>query len=76
MKRTTPVGHIQRGHVIRLDPTVEQRNALSRASGVARFTFNWALQQWGEQYKAGLKPSANKLKNYSIPLSASSFPGY
>jgi len=49
-------------HRIALDPTVEQSIALSRACGVARFTWNWALDSWNKSYQAGEKPNANKLK--------------
>jgi putative transposase len=49
-------------HKIQLDPTVEQTIALARAAGCARFTWNWALAEWDRQYKAGEKPTANKLK--------------
>lgn len=49
-------------HHIALDPTVDQVISLSRACGVARFTWNWALSTWTEQYKAGEKPTAAKLK--------------
>ena len=49
-------------HRIALDPTVEQSIALSRACGVARFTWNWALDAWNKAYEAGEKTSANGLK--------------
>jgi putative transposase len=49
-------------HHIALDPTVEQSIALSRACGCARFTWNWALAEWGRRYEAGEKPTANRLK--------------
>ena len=49
-------------HRIALDPTVEQSIALSRACGVARFTWNWALDAWNNAYEAGEKPNANDLK--------------
>jgi putative transposase len=53
---------VDRGHVIRLDPTFAQANALSRACGVSRFVYNWGLSEWDRQYKAGEKPTAQKLK--------------
>jgi putative transposase len=49
-------------HRIALDPTSKQRIALAKACGVARFTWNWALDEWNKQYKAGKKPSALALK--------------
>jgi putative transposase len=51
-----------RGHVIRLDPTFAQANALARVCGVSRFVYNWGLSEWDRQYKAGEKPTAQKLK--------------
>ena len=67
-------GHTVRGHVIRLDPTVKQTNALVRAAGVARFTYNWALAEWGRQYRAGQKPSAAKLKKQFNTIKGEQYP--
>jgi putative transposase len=39
-------------HRIRLDPNKVQRTRLARATGVARFAYNWALTEWGNQYAA------------------------
>jgi len=63
-----------RGHVIRLDPTVKQANALARAAGVSRFTYNWALAEWTRQYRAGEKPSAAKLKKQFNAVKGERFP--
>lgn len=49
-------------HRIALDPTIEQQIALARACGVARFTWNWALNAWNKKYQAGEKTKANDLK--------------
>lgn len=49
-------------HKIALDPTEKQREYFARAAGTARFVYNWALAKWQEQYQAGEKPTANKLK--------------
>ena len=62
------------GHIIRLDPTIKQANALARACGVARFTYNWALTEWQRQYKAGEKPSANALKKRFNEIKREQFP--
>ena len=40
-----------RAHVIRLYPNNVQSTALLRASGVARFSYNWALAWWAEEYE-------------------------
>jgi putative transposase len=39
-------------HRIRLDPNNAQATHLARAAGVARFSYNWALARWKEQYEA------------------------
>jgi putative transposase len=62
-------------HRIALDPTVEQSIALSRACGVARFTWNWALRNceriWNETGKlpkmADLKKTFNATKHELYP---------
>jgi transposase len=62
-------------HRIALDPTIEQSIALSRACGVARFTWNWALGQceriWQETGKlpkmAELKKTFNATKHVLWP---------
>jgi putative transposase len=40
-------------HRVRLVPTREQEIYFRRASGVARFAYNWALAQWRQEYVAG-----------------------
>lgn len=40
----------------------EQKTQLAQHAGYARWVYNWALGLWGEAYKEGLKPNANKLK--------------
>ena len=39
-------------HKIALDLNDHQRTYMLRAAGVARFAYNWALEQWGIQYRA------------------------
>jgi putative transposase len=39
-------------HRIALDPTDKQRTYFARASGAARFSYNWALGEWKRQYLA------------------------
>jgi putative transposase len=39
-------------HKIRLDPNNVQATSLAKASGVARFAYNWALAEWQRQYAA------------------------
>lgn len=52
---------IVRAYRTELDPTVEQRRLLARAAGAARWSYNWALARWREQYaehKAGTREQA------------------
>jgi len=53
---------MQRAHKIRLVPTRTQEQALRKACGTARYTWNWALAEWQKQYKEGSKPTAFSLK--------------
>lgn len=41
-----------RAHAIALDPNDKQATHLAKAAGVARFAYNWALTEWGRQYRA------------------------
>ena len=61
-------------HKIRLDPTCKQAKALSRACGVARFTYNWALAEWTKQYESGQKSSTVKLKKQWNQIKGEQFP--
>jgi transposase len=49
-------------HKIALDPNDKQRSYFRRASGTARFAYNWALGEWRRQYQAGEKPSEVSLR--------------
>jgi putative transposase len=62
------------GHVIALDPTFKQANAMARGAGCARFTDNWGLDEWERQYKAGLKPNAGKVKKAFNAIKGVEFP--
>jgi transposase len=48
-------------HKIALDPNAAQRRYFARASGTARFAYNWFLAEWKRQYAAGEKPSEGAL---------------
>ena len=39
-------------HKIALDPNDKQATYFAKASGVARFAYNWALAEWQRQYEA------------------------
>jgi putative transposase len=45
-------------HKIQLIPTPKQEIYLRRASGTARFAYNWGLAEWNRQYAAGEKRRA------------------
>lgn len=49
-----------RAHKIRLNPTAEQRTYFFKAAGTARYTYNWAVEQW--RNAEDKKPGAMKLK--------------
>ncbi len=53
---------VMKTHRIRLNPTGEQEDYFNRASGTARFAYNWGLARWNEMFAAGEKPSAPRLR--------------
>jgi len=63
-----------RSHKIALELTAEQEQALRRAVGVARFTWNWALAEWKAWHKAGKRPTAMKLKKRFNAVKREQFP--
>ena len=65
---------VQRAHKIRLNPTPEQEQWLLQACGVVRFAFNWGLEHWIAQYKAGQEPSAYQLKKQFNGIRRERFP--
>ncbi len=61
-------------HKIALRPTAEQADYFQRAAGTARFTWNWALAEWGRQYAEGSKPSAMALKKQFNAIKYAEYP--
>ena len=67
-------------HKIALDLNNHQRTYMLRATGVARFAYNWALEQWGIQYRAWReddtlpKPSQFSLRKQLNEIKKESFP--
>lgn len=49
-------------HRVQLQPRNRHITAFNKACGVARYTWNWALDRWQKEYEAGNKPKANDLK--------------
>jgi putative transposase len=63
-----------KAHKIRLHPTLEQAVYFAKASGTARFVWNWALAEWNRQHEAGLRPTAFKLKKQFNEIRREQFP--
>jgi putative transposase len=63
-----------KAHKIRLHPTPEQSMYFTRAAGVARFVWNWALAEWNRRCEAGEKPTALGLKKQFNEIRREQFP--
>ena len=61
-------------HKIRLVPTPKQEAYFRRACGTARFTYNWALAEWKQQYAAGAKPNGVALKKQFNAIRREQYP--
>lgn len=61
-------------HKIKLKPNNAQRTYFQKASGCSRLAYNWGLEQWSAQYKAGEKPSAFELKKQFNAVKKEKFP--
>lgn len=67
-------------HKIALNPNNKQATYFAKASGVARFSYNWALYQWSEQYQAWKadnalpKPSQVALRRQLNAIKREEFP--
>jgi len=57
-------------HKIELKPNNFQKTYFAKASGISRFTWNWALGNWNEKYKNGEKPLGMSLKKEFNSLNA------
>ncbi|MGB0389079.1 MAG: helix-turn-helix domain-containing protein [Ardenticatenaceae bacterium] len=53
---------VMKTHRIRLNPLNSQEDYFNRASGTARFAYNWGLARFNEMFAAGEKPSAPRLR--------------
>jgi len=62
------------GHRIRLVPTADQEVYFKKACGTARFSYNWALAQWQQRYKAGEHPSEAALRRELNAIKDEQFP--
>jgi len=61
-------------HKIELAPNNHQRAFFARACGVARFAWNWALDEWKRQYEAGEKPNEAALRRQLNAIKKDEFP--
>ena len=67
-------------HKIALHPTPEQAEYFLRASGVARFAWNWALDRWQQEYalwkeyQCGPRPSEVSLRGMLNAIKDDAFP--
>ena len=61
-------------HKIALAPNNKQATYFAKASGVARFAYNWALSEWQRQYQAGSKPTETALRRQLNSIKHEQFP--
>jgi len=61
-------------HRIALDPNIKQVDYFKRASGTARFAYNWALTEWNAQYRNGDRPSEAALRRQLNAIKRQQFP--
>ena len=61
-------------HKIRIYPNKEQEVFLKKSCGVARFVYNWGLDEWQKQYKNGEKPTRFKLDKLFNTIKKDEFP--
>ena len=61
-------------HKIELKPNRVQATQFARACGVARFAWNWALEQWKQEYEAGGKPTEAALRRQLNAIKRDEFP--
>lgn len=63
-----------RAHRIELKPNNKQATYFAKASGVARFAYNWALAEWSRRYEAGEKPNQIMLRRELNAIKREQFP--
>ena len=61
-------------HQIELKPNNKQATYFAKACGVSRFAYNWALDQWKQQYQAGEKPTEASLRRQLNGIKHKEFP--
>ena len=63
-----------RAHKITLNLNNKQRTYCAKASGCARFAYNWALSEWKKSYEAGGEPNEAALRRELNAIKAKDFP--
>ncbi len=61
-------------HKIELKANNKQKTYFAKTAGVARFSYNWALNEWQKEYAAGLKPSNPSLRRKLNSIKRTEFP--
>lgn len=62
------------GHQIKLDPDNLQRTYFAKACGIARFSYNWALERWNKRSEAKQKVSEGQLRRELNAIKREEFP--
>lgn len=65
---------LHKAHKIKLNPTESQKTFFEKSFGTARFTYNWALNKWQDDYKSGIKQSAFSLVKHLNYIKKKEFP--
>jgi len=61
-------------HKIELRPTAQQKAYFRQAAGCARFTWNWAVAHWTEDFEAGHATTWSQLKKRFNAIKYEAFP--
>jgi putative transposase len=61
-------------HKIELSPNNAQRTYFTKACGVARFSYNWALSEWKKRYEANEKVNEALLRRKLNEIKTTEFP--
>ncbi len=65
---------MHKAHKIKLNPTKSQKIFFEKSFGVSRFTYNWALNKWREDYENGIRQTAYSLVKYINSIKRDEFP--
>jgi putative transposase len=63
-----------RAHKITLKLNNKQKTYMAKASGCARFAYNWALAEWQKEYAAGRKPNEAAMRRSLNAVKTTEFP--